>query len=57
VTYRRGGINGELGAVAVMDGRLFSVPSFVNDGERIAGKYNVRNPDKRMGATLRDLAV
>ena len=30
---------------------------FVIDGERISGKYNVRNPDKLAGIALRDLAV
>ena len=36
-----------------MDGRLFSVLSFVIDGERISRIYNVRNPDKLIGIALR----
>jgi RNA polymerase sigma-70 factor, ECF subfamily len=57
VTYRVTRVNGELGAVALMDGRLFSVLSFVMDGERISRIYNVRNPDKLIGIALRDCAV
>jgi RNA polymerase sigma-70 factor (ECF subfamily) len=41
-----------------MDGRVFSVLSFVIDGdERVSRIYNVRNPDKLIGVALRDLAV
>lgn len=44
--YRLVRVNGEVGAVCTMDGKLFSVLSFVTDGERIHRIYNVRNPDK-----------
>ena len=57
VTYRLTRVNGELGAVALMDGRVFSILSFVIDGGRISGICNVRNPDKLTGIALRDLAV
>jgi RNA polymerase sigma-70 factor, ECF subfamily len=46
VAYRLIRVNGELGAVSVLDGRLFSVLSFRVDGERVAGIYVIRNPDK-----------
>lgn len=46
VAYRLIRVNGELGAVSVLDGRLFSVLSFRVDVDRIAGIYVIRNPDK-----------
>jgi hypothetical protein len=55
VTYRLARVNGELGAVALMDGHIFSVLSFVVDGEHISRIYNIRNPDKLTRIALRDL--
>ena len=57
LTYRLIRVNEELGAVVMMDGRLFSILSFVTDGQRVCGIYNVRNPDKLGGVALRDLAA
>jgi len=57
LTYGLIRVNGELGAVVMMDGRLFSILSFVTDGQRVCGIYNVRNPDKLGGVALRDLAA
>jgi len=54
VTYRLTRVNGELGAVALMDGQLFSVLAFKLDGEHISRIYNVRNPDKLTRVALRD---
>ncbi len=53
LSYRLIRVNGELGAVCTMDGNLFSIFSFVTDGERIFRIYVVRNPDKLAGITLR----
>ena len=53
--YRLIRVNGELGAVCTMDGNLFSILSFVTDGEHISRIYVVRNPDKLAGITLRSL--
>jgi len=55
LTYRLIQVNGELGAAVMIDGQLFSILSFVTDGQRICGIYNVRNPDKLAGIALRDL--
>ena len=50
-----GAVNGELGAVCTMHGKLFSILSFVTDGERISRIYVIRNPDKLAGIILRGL--
>jgi RNA polymerase sigma-70 factor (ECF subfamily) len=57
LTYRLIQVNGELGAAVMMDEQLFSILSFVTDGQRICGIYNVRNPDKLTGVALRAVAV
>ena len=49
LSYRLIRVNGELGAVSRMDGQLFSILSFVTDGERICRIYVIRNPDKLAG--------
>lgn len=46
LSYHLVRVNGELGAGVFMDGRLFSVKSFVVDQHGIRGIFNVRNPDK-----------
>jgi RNA polymerase sigma-70 factor, ECF subfamily len=57
VTYRLIRVNGELGALAMMDGQPFYIVSIVTDGERISRIYNILNPDKLTGIALRDPAV
>jgi RNA polymerase sigma-70 factor, ECF subfamily len=57
VTYRLIQVNGELGALAMMDGQPFYIVSIVTDGERISRIYNILNPDKLTGIALRDPAV
>jgi len=57
LSYRLIRVNGELGAVSTMDGRLFSILSFVTDGERICGIYVIRNPDKLGAITLHGLCI
>ena len=57
LNYRLIRVNGELGAVCTMDGNLFSILSFVTDGERISRIYVIRNPDKLAGVALRELAA
>lgn len=54
LAYRLIRVNGELGAVGIMDGKIFSILSFVTEGDRIAGIYVIRNPDKLAGIALRD---
>jgi RNA polymerase sigma-70 factor, ECF subfamily len=44
-------VNGEPGIVRRVDGVVESVISIVTDGERIAGVYAVRNPDKLAAVT------
>lgn len=46
MTYRLATINGELGLLRYVDGRLDSANAVVTDGERIVAIYGVRNPDK-----------
>ena len=53
VRYRLTRVNGETGAVATLDGRVFSVIAFDIEGERISRIYNVRNPDKLARVALR----
>jgi len=55
LNYRLIRVNGELGAVCTMHGKLFSILSFVTDGERISRIYVIRNPDKLAGIILRGL--
>jgi len=55
VAYRLTRVNGEIGAVASVDGQVFSVLAFVVDGERVCRIYNVRNPDKLTRVALRDI--
>jgi RNA polymerase sigma-70 factor (ECF subfamily) len=57
LNYRLIRVNGELGAVCTMDGNLFSILSFVTDGERISRIYVIRNPDKLSRVALRELAA
>jgi RNA polymerase sigma-70 factor (ECF subfamily) len=57
VHYRLIGVNGKLGAAAIMDGQVFSIVAFEIDGERISRIYNIRNPDKLQRITLPGLAV
>jgi RNA polymerase sigma-70 factor (ECF subfamily) len=57
LNYRLTRVNGELGAVCTMDGNLFSILSFVTDGERISRIYVIRNPDKLSRVALRELAA
>ena len=44
--YRIATINGELGLLRHVDGRLESANAVVTDGERILAIYAIRNPDK-----------
>jgi RNA polymerase sigma-70 factor (ECF subfamily) len=57
LNYRLIRVNGELGAVCTMDGNLFSILSFVTDGEHISRIYVIRNPDKLAGVALHKLAA
>ena len=57
MTYRLMRINGELGTVNVFEGRVHSILSFETEGDRIAGIYVMRNPDKLAGISLRDLGI
>ncbi len=54
LNYRLVRVNGELGAVCMSEGHIFSILSFVTDGERISGIYVIRNPDKLAGFALRE---
>lgn len=47
--YRHALINGEPGLLRYIDGKLESAMGIATDGERIAGIYVVRNPDKLAG--------
>jgi hypothetical protein len=47
-------VNGEVGAVCVKDGAVFSILSFVTSGDRISRIYVIRNPDKLAGIAIRD---
>lgn len=57
LTYRLVRVNGELGAVCVYGGTSFSIFSFRIAGDRIAGIYVIRNPDKLTGISLEQLGV
>lgn len=57
LSYRLIRVNGELGAVSMMDGHIHSILSFVTEGERISGIYAIRNPDKLAGIALRNLGT
>jgi RNA polymerase sigma-70 factor (ECF subfamily) len=46
LTYRLLRVNGELGALVLCGGEVFSVHCFRWQGDRIAGLYVIRNPDK-----------
>ncbi|HVY07778.1 MAG TPA: RNA polymerase sigma-70 factor [Burkholderiales bacterium] len=49
LTWRIIKVNGELGMANMMGDKLHSIISFQFDGERIAGIYSMRNPDKLAG--------
>ena len=56
LTYRLLRVNGEFGAVVLRDGEVFSVHCFRWQGDRIAGLYVIRNPDKLLHCGLADLS-
>lgn len=49
IVYRTAFINGQLGLLRYIDGKLESAQALATDGERITGIYAVRNPDKLAG--------
>jgi RNA polymerase sigma-70 factor (ECF subfamily) len=49
VRYEQVNVNGEIGLLRYVDGKLDAVYSFVTDGARILELYVVRNPDKFTG--------
>jgi RNA polymerase sigma-70 factor (ECF subfamily) len=57
LSYRLTRAKGEVGAVCLKDGQIFSILSFVTSGDRICRIYAIRNPDKRAGVVLRDLGA
>jgi RNA polymerase sigma-70 factor (ECF subfamily) len=57
LAYRLVRVNGELGAVCVYQGSLFSIFSFRITGDRIAGIYVIRNPEKLAGIPVETLGV
>lgn len=54
IAYRLIRVNGELGVLALQDGRVYSVLSFAMGADRIAGIYVMRNPDKLAGISIAD---
>ncbi|MCW5625627.1 MAG: RNA polymerase sigma-70 factor [Burkholderiales bacterium] len=52
MTYRLIRVNGELGAVSVLDGHIQSILAFETADGRITGIYVMRNPDKITGISL-----
>ena len=46
LTYRHAEINGQLGLLQFLDGKLVGAVTLVTDGVRILEIYTVRNPDK-----------
>jgi RNA polymerase sigma-70 factor (ECF subfamily) len=54
LSYRLMRVNGEVGAACVKDGRIFSILSFVTNGDRICRIYAIRNPDKLTGIVTSD---
>lgn len=52
LTFKFATINGEPGALRLIDGKLDTVYAFVTDGEKIHEIYAVRNPDKLRAITL-----
>jgi RNA polymerase sigma-70 factor, ECF subfamily len=46
LSYRHAEINGELGLLLLLDGKLAAAVSVVTDGRHILDIYSVRNPDK-----------
>jgi RNA polymerase sigma-70 factor (ECF subfamily) len=57
LTWRVIRVNGELGIANMRNDALHSIVSFQFDGERIAGIYTMRNPDKLAGISLSRLGV
>lgn len=57
MSFRLIRVNGELGAVHLVDGKLHSVLSFETSGERILGIYVMRNPDKLAGINVSELGI
>jgi RNA polymerase sigma-70 factor (ECF subfamily) len=55
LTYRLIRVNGESGAVVFHLGQVFSVHCFRWEGDRIAGMYVMRNPDKLARSGLASL--
>jgi RNA polymerase sigma-70 factor, ECF subfamily len=51
-TYQVAPINGEMGLIISLDGRLDSILSIDTDGTRILAVYNILNPQKLKGITL-----
>ena len=56
LTYRLVRVNGEVGAVVFHRGEVFSLHCFRWEGDRIAGMYVMRNPDKLARTGLAALA-
>lgn len=54
LSYRLIRVNGEIGAVCMKDGEIFSVLSFVTNGDRICRIYVVRNPEKLARVAIRE---
>lgn len=57
LTYHLVRVNAEVGAAHVVDGAVVSILAFETDGDRIAGIYVIRNPDKIAGISTRSLGL
>lgn len=57
LTWRAIRVNGELGVANIAGDKLHSIISFQFDGDRIAGIYTMRNPDKLAGISVHDFGV